>query len=208
MHEDTVITRQKLYAMGEPLGDSATTRKVGGGYVCGGGGGSSSSSNATTTNNTDKRITLQSGTAITADDSSVYITNNTLDKDVVGKAMDTVSMGNIVAMGAAGDAFKNVNNSFSKLLDSQGDNYENLLYTTEKNNALQSDGFVKMLGLADKLFTGAGEALKSTQATTMAQVGALTTAQNDAKGAIDQKTIVILAAAGVAGLALMTRGKK
>jgi len=31
-------SRRELYAMGEPLGDSVTQRKVGGGYVCGGGG--------------------------------------------------------------------------------------------------------------------------------------------------------------------------
>lgn len=31
-------SRRELYAMGEPLGDSVTTRKLGGGYVCGGGG--------------------------------------------------------------------------------------------------------------------------------------------------------------------------
>lgn len=31
-------SRRELYAMGEPLGDCVTERKVGGGYVCGGGG--------------------------------------------------------------------------------------------------------------------------------------------------------------------------
>jgi Tfp pilus assembly major pilin PilA len=168
-----MTTRQKLYALGEPLGECVTTRKVGGGYVCGGGGGSSSSASntstttSTTTLNTDKRITQQSGVAMTVDGSTVNVTNQSVDKDIVNKALDTVTTG----------------------------------------NALQNDGFVKMLGLADKLFATADSTLKSTQATTLAQVGALTSAQNDAKGAIDQKTIVILAAAGVAGLALITRKK-
>ena len=166
-----MTTRQKLYAMGEPLGECVTTRKVGGGYVCGGGGGSSASTNTTATQNTDKRITQQSGIALGVDESTVNLTQTTnnysVDKDIANKAMDTVTTG----------------------------------------NALQNDGFVKMLGLADKLFTGAGQALASSQQTTLAQVGALSTAQNDSKGAIDQKTIVILAAAGVAGLALITRKK-
>jgi hypothetical protein len=161
-----MTSRQKLYALGEPLGDSATTEKVGGGYVCGGGGGSSSSSSSTT-NNTDKRITQQGGVALTVDGSSVSVTNESVDKDIVNAALDSVTTG----------------------------------------NALQNDSFVKMLGLADKLFTGAGQALNSSQQTTLAQVGALSSAQNDAKGAIDQKTMIILAAAGVAGLALISRKK-
>jgi hypothetical protein len=37
------ISRQKLYSLGEPFGDSATERKVDGGYICGGGGGKGSS---------------------------------------------------------------------------------------------------------------------------------------------------------------------
>lgn len=36
------ISRQKLYSLGEPFGDSATEAKLGGGYVCGGGGGKGS----------------------------------------------------------------------------------------------------------------------------------------------------------------------
>lgn len=161
-----MTSRQKLYALGEPLGDSVTAKKVGGGYVCGGGGGSSSSSSSST-NNTDKRITQQSGVALTVDGSTVNVTNQSVDSEIVGAALDTVTTG----------------------------------------NALANDSFVRMLGLADKLFTGAGQALNSSQQTTLAQVGALSSAQNDAKGAIDQKTMIILAAAGVAGLALITRKK-
>jgi len=41
-------SRRQLYAMGEPLGDSATYRKAGGGLVCGGGGGGGGSPSSTT----------------------------------------------------------------------------------------------------------------------------------------------------------------
>lgn len=43
-------SRQQLYAMGEPLGDSATYRKADGGLVLGGGGGGGGSSGGTNTN--------------------------------------------------------------------------------------------------------------------------------------------------------------
>lgn len=40
------ISRQKLYSLGEPFGDSATQAKLGGGYVAGGGGGGKGASPA------------------------------------------------------------------------------------------------------------------------------------------------------------------
>lgn len=55
-----MISRQKLYAMGEPLGDCVTEKKPGGGRVYGFGGSSSSASN-TTTNNQDNRMAVQDG---------------------------------------------------------------------------------------------------------------------------------------------------
>ena len=41
------LSRRQLYAMGEPLGDSATYRKADGGLVLGGGGGGGGSSTGT-----------------------------------------------------------------------------------------------------------------------------------------------------------------
>lgn len=157
-------SRRELYALGEPLGESATRRKVGGGYVCGGGGGSSSST-ASTTTNTDKRIAIQDGIGISSDSSTVNVT--TLDAGIVNKALDTVAV----------------------------------------TDATNSQGFSQLLTLADKFMTGAGEVIKTTQATTMAQVGALGTAQNDARGSIDQKTMIALAVAGVGAIWAFNRKK-
>lgn len=156
-------SRRELYALGEPLGDSATTRKVGGGYVCGGGG--SSSSTSSTTQNTDKRIAVDTGVGISSDSSTVTV--NTLDSGIVTKALDTVSAA----------------------------------------DATNGQGFTQLLGLADKLFTGAGDSLKASQATTLAQIGALNTATNDAKGSVDQKTIIVLAVAGAAAAFAFARKK-
>jgi len=66
------------------------------------------------------------------------------------------------------------------------------LDTVANSDAVNGAGFEKLLSLADKLFTGGGQILDKTAETTMAQVAALNTAQNDAKGAIDQKTIIVL----------------
>ena len=51
-------SRRQLYAMGEPLGDSATYRKVDGGLVLGGGGGGGGSAPANTTSTTTQTAEL------------------------------------------------------------------------------------------------------------------------------------------------------
>ena len=45
----TSYSRRELYALGEPLGDSATYLKAGGGYILGDGGGGGGSAPANTT---------------------------------------------------------------------------------------------------------------------------------------------------------------
>ena len=136
------------------------------GYCFGGDGGDSSSSNTnttqTTTTNVDKRQVLNGGVGVTSDQSTVTVTNNTLDAGIATAAIDAVKSADVV----------------------------------------NGDGFDKLLGLADKLFTGAGQILTKTQDTALGQIASLNTAANDSKGAIDQKTIVVIALAGVAALAL------
>ncbi len=75
------------------------------------------------------------------------------------------------------------------------------LQTVQMADATNGSGFGQLLGLADKLFTTGTDVLKAGQATTLAQVGALSQAQTDAKGQISQQTMVLLAAAGVAAIA-------
>lgn len=105
-------SRRELYAMGEPLGDSATSAKLGGGYVCGGGG--SRSSSAQTTNNTDKRLAVESGIGVSADNSQVSV--NVTDGGIVSRALQTVDLSN--ATNAEG---------FTQLLDAA----ENMFNTSE-----------------------------------------------------------------------------
>lgn len=73
-------------------------------------------------------------------------------------------------------------------------------------DATQGSNFTALLGLADKMFaTGAG-VIKTAQDTTLAQIGQINTAQNDAKDQISQKTIMIIAAAGLGYFALTKKG--
>lgn len=72
-------------------------------------------------------------------------------------------------------------------------------------DATNGQGFTQLLNLADKVFTGAGAMLDTTQKTSLAQVEALNTVANDAKGVIDQKTIIVLAIAGLGGAYLLKK---
>lgn len=80
------------------------------------------------------------------------------------------------------------------------------LDTVSAADATAGASFEKLLGLADKLFTGAGEVIGKTQDASLAQLATLNTAANDQRGAIDQKTLVVLAVAGAAAFALRKKG--
>lgn len=76
------------------------------------------------------------------------------------------------------------------------------LDTVQVSDATNKAGFTGLLELADKLFTQGGALLESTQQTTLAQIESINAAANDREGAIDQKTIIVLAIAGAAALVL------
>ncbi len=99
------------------------------------------------------------------------------------------------------------NNLDAGIVGNALDSVNNAIDAVSIADATNSQGFTQLLGLADKIFQGAGTILQNTQATTLAQVGALNTAQNDNKGAIDQKTIIVLAVAGAAAAFAFSRKK-
>lgn len=80
------------------------------------------------------------------------------------------------------------------------------LDTVAASDATNGDGFTKLLGLADKLFTGAGNMIDNTQSASLAQLETINAAANDQRGAIDQKTMVVLAVAGAAAYVLRKKG--
>lgn len=73
------------------------------------------------------------------------------------------------------------------------------------DDATNGAGFSALLGLAEKLFVGAGDLVTRTQDTALGQIAALNTVANDAEGRIDQKTIIIAGAIGLGALYVMKR---
>lgn len=83
---------------------------------------------------------------------------------------------------------------------------ERALDTVKAADATNGEGFTKLLSLADKLFTGAGAMVEKTQTASIAQLETINAAAADAKGQIDQKTMIVLAVAA-AGALVLTKGK-
>lgn len=73
-------------------------------------------------------------------------------------------------------------------------------------DATNGDGFAKLLDLADKMFTGAGDIIGKAQDTTLSQIAQLNQARNDQNGKIDQKTLIIVGGIALGALAV-TRKK-
>lgn len=72
------------------------------------------------------------------------------------------------------------------------------LESVDLSSATAGAGIDKLLDVADHLFTGAGQMVNQTQNAALAQLDSLNRAQNDSRGSIDQKTMIMLAIAGAA----------
>jgi hypothetical protein len=127
-----------------------------------GGRSSSSSNQATNTYNTDKRIANDGG-FVAQDGGVINATIQSVDKDIISKALDTIGMA----------------------------------------DATNGESFGALLTLADKVITGGGELLATGQQQVLSS---LQTLQTEKQGSIDNKTIVLLAAAGAAAYVLSKRG--
>jgi hypothetical protein len=157
-------------------------------------GGKSSSKSETinkiTTTNTDKRQVLsEAALGVTADNSSVRIVNNSVAPTIVKDAMDTAVSGMVIGGSLAGDVATKAINAVSVA------------------DATNAAGFSNLLSLADKMFSKSGQLMVDSQQAALDKVAQISTVANDSRGAIDQKTIVILAAAGLGAAYLIGRGK-
>lgn len=76
------------------------------------------------------------------------------------------------------------------------------LDTVAAADATAGVGFSQLLGLADKLFTGAGAMVEKTQNTALGQLETLNAAAADRTGSIDQKTMIVLAVAAAGAFVL------
>lgn len=220
----TSISRRKLYAMGEALGDAVSVRKVGGGIVCGFGGDSSSRSSSDTFN-TDKRVVVDSGIGISGDNTSLgFETTNNLttvtqtsntanitDGGIVSRGLDTVDNALARAFNSINTRSANNDEGFQGLLSAvnqntvtTGSNFSGMLNTLNRNNDTLGNGFDSLLSAAQTLWTNGEKLIGQTQ---QSVADAYSQAQTDAKGTIDNKTIMVIAVAGAAALAFASRRK-
>lgn len=148
---------------------------------------SSSSSNTTNTTNIDRRQVVGEGAyGFASDSTQVNIETNTLDG------------------GAISAAFSGVKAAFDAAMERQGatvsgslDSVNRAMNAVSAADATNGQGFNSLLGLADKLFTGAGNMLSKSQDATLSQIEAINQSATDKSGSVDQKTIMV--AAGIAG---------
>lgn len=133
-------SRAELYALGEPLGNDATRRKPGCGVVYGKGGSSSSSqASSTTTTTTDKRLVVDGGSLGVSVDGSANVNVESLDANIVNKALETVA----AADATAGEGFDKLLQLTENLFDAGGKLLENNATTTlaqlEQLNTARND---------------------------------------------------------------------
>ncbi|KKI11980.1 hypothetical protein XA67_22035 [Comamonas thiooxydans] len=186
-----MTTRQKLYELGMPLGNGATRAKLGGGYVCGGGGDSSSSQASSTT---DNRVAVQDGVGLSSSNGNWIDASRTSSYEATTNySSNTTSNVSVTDGGLVGRGLDSVDKAISGALDS-----------VNINNATNSENFTKLLDTAGSWFTQGQGLIGQTQKSV---ADAYAQAQTEAKGTIDNKTIMVIAVAAVAGLAFVNKAK-
>lgn len=75
------------------------------------------------------------------------------------------------------------------------------------SDATNGVGFTQLLALSDKLFSGAGQVIHDQNQAVLGQVSAINTTANNAKGAIDQKTLIIIVAGAAVAIFALKGGK-
>ena len=149
-------------------------------------GGRSSSSSAATTTNQDNRVAVQDGIGLSASSGNVV---QITDAGIVSRGLDTVDATIDKAIKSINLTGANQNEGFTALLNTNADSFEMLM------------------GAAESLWAK-GEKMLTTTQQTLQQ--AYTSAEADKDGSIDQRTIIVLAIAGAATLAIVaaTKGRK
>lgn len=151
-------------------------------------GGGNSSSNQTT-NNYDKRVAVQDGIGITGDANSIFTSSNTTT--------------NITDSGIVSRGLTTVDKALSGGLDTVGNTVDRALKSVDLSSANQAQGFSQLLGAAESLWNKSEGLIGQTQKSV---ADAYMAANTDAKGSLDNKTIIVLAVAGAVALFAMKKG--
>lgn len=171
------VTRRELYQLGEPFGESCTQARPGGRGRVYGGGGGSSSSSTTSQ-------TFNTDKRLITGEGSLGVS---ADESVV--VVDYTTNNTMSDLGAIAEAF-----GFG----------ERSLETVELNNTILGDGYNKLLDATESLFQR-GETLIGQTGDRIAD--AYQTANVEAKGSIDNRTITIIAIAGAVALVALNARK-
>ena len=186
-----MTTRQKLYEFGMPLGDGATRAKLGGGIVCGGGGDSSSSQSSA---NYDNRVAVQDGVGLSSSNGNwIDASSRSHYEATTNYSSNTTSNVTVTDGGLVGRGLESADKAISGALNA-----------VNVNNATNAEGFAKLLDTAGGWFTQSQGLIGQTQKSV---ADAYAQAQTEAKGTIDNKTIMVIAVAAVAGLAFVNKAK-
>jgi hypothetical protein len=199
--------------MGLPLGTGATRAKLGGGYICGGGGDSDSRQES---NTFDQRTAVQDGVGMSASNGNwVDASRTNLYEATTNYSSNTTSNVNVVDGGLVGRGLDTVDAALKGLFSSSNNTYDGALSAINKtvggaldsvniSNATNSQNFTKLLEAGREMFNQSQGLIGQTQKSV---ADAYSMAQSDAKGTLDNKTILVIAVASVIGLTVMNRGK-
>lgn len=198
------ISRRALYAAGEPLGDSAT-RIEAGRLVCGGGGGSSKSSSSAA----DQRLVTGEGSiGMSGNKSSLAIefadysrTTNIDDRDLTQNTTLTDSRSSSYSsQSTVNDNDYTYNYALDKDVAASAFDF------AKASDALSGEQLNDVIRFAEKVFDGGRDVLQGARETVADAYSAATSSQIDAKGSIDQKTMIVIAVIGAAALYAMKKG--
>lgn len=170
-------------------------------------GGKSQSTNNHETINQDNRIAVQNGIGVGAGGSFSAVDASTdarsyTDARTFDYSDESVTTINTLDGGAIAQAFGFGNNTVSNALGFATGANNRAMDAIELSNATVGAGFSQLLDVADGLFSRSEGLIGQTQ---KAVADAYGQAQTDAKGTIDNRTITVLAVAGVAALFLLNR---
>ena len=208
-----MTSRQKLYEFGLPLGAGATRTKLGGGYVCGGGGDSDSTQQS---NSYDNRVAVQDGVGLSSSDNNWINASRTNNYEATTNyTSNTTSNVTVMDGGLIGRGLDTVDAAFKGMLSATSSTYDGALSSVNKtvgaaldsiniNNATNADSFTKLLDTAGDWFNKSQGLIGQTQKSV---ADAYAQAQTEAKGTIDNKTIMVIAVVAVAGLAFVNKAK-
>lgn len=193
-----------------PLGESVTRAKLGGGYVCGGGGGSSSSQ---ASSNYDNRVAVQDGIGLSASNNNTVSTTNqswlnvtTTDAGIVSRGLDTVDKGLAGMLGTIAGTNKQsldfVDGAFGGMLGTIKDTNKQAFTVVDSALDYSSESFSKLLQAQKSMFDTSQGLIGQTQKSV---ADAYAQAQTEAKGTIDNKTIMVLGVAAAVALVAMNQ---